>query len=82
MWNLLQHNISLGLTDIHFCQSGKAKTRQLDAEGMVIPELPAPSPLLISSLTRTLLDITDPPTLQGIQKPQDDQHSTIVEEVI
>ena len=82
MCNLLLHKISLGLTDIDFCLFGGAGTWQLDADGMVIPEPPTPSPLPISSLPRTLIDITDPPTPQGVEKAQDDQHSAIAEEVI
>jgi len=62
MCNLLLHKVSLGLTDIGFCLFRKAKTWQLDVDGMVIPELHAPSPLLISSLPRTLIDMVDPPT--------------------
>ena len=55
---------------------------RLDADGFVIPELPVPSPLPISSLPGTPIDIVDPPTSQGVEKAQDDQHSVIAEEVI
>ena len=82
MCNLLLHKISLGLTDIDFCLFRKTKTRQLDADGMVIPELPAPSPLSISSLPRTPIDITHSPTPQGVEMAYDAQHSAIAEEVI
>jgi len=58
------------------------KPLRLDADGFVIPELPVPSPLPISSLPGKPIDITDPATPQGIEKAQDDQHSAIAEEVI
>ncbi|KAG0642797.1 hypothetical protein HOY80DRAFT_1134288 [Tuber brumale] len=58
------------------------KPLRLDADGFVIPELPIPSPLPISSLPGTPIDITGPPTPQCVEKAQDHQHSAIAEEVI
>jgi len=47
-----------------------------------MPELSIPPPLLISSLPGTSINITDPPTPQGVEKAQDEQHSAITEEEI
>jgi len=55
---------------------------RLDADGFVIPELPVPSPLPISSHPGTPIDIADPPAPQGTEEARDDQHSAIAEEVI
>ncbi|RPA89870.1 cyclin-like protein [Choiromyces venosus 120613-1] len=58
---------------------------RLDADGFVIPELPVPSPLPVSSLPGTPVDTADLPTSvprNAAEKAQEDQHSAIAEEVI
>ncbi|CUS07719.1 unnamed protein product [Tuber aestivum] len=55
---------------------------RLDPDGFVIPELPIPSPLAVSSLPGTPIDTTDPAASQSTEKAQEDQHSAIAEEVI
>ncbi|CUS07524.1 unnamed protein product [Tuber aestivum] len=57
------------------------KPLRLETDGFVIPELPILSPLPISSLPGTPIDITDSLIPQSVEKAKDDQHSAIAEEV-